>query len=70
MERLYSGIPYIKTAITYEYSSNVIHPKPMGKQDIFQLLPLSLRGVLTPIEEINESTSKCGCRLVIEYMEI
>ena len=60
----------MKTAVTYEYSSNFIHPKPMGKQDIFQLLPLSLRAVLTPTEEINESTSKCGCRLVIEYMEI
>ena len=70
MERLYCGIPDMKTAVTYEYSSNFIHPKPMGKQDIFQLLPLSLRAVLTPTEEINESTSKCGCRLVIEYMEI
>ncbi|MCL2928514.1 MAG: hypothetical protein MGG37_11110 [Trichodesmium sp. MAG_R01] len=70
MERPYCGIPDMKTAVTYEYSSNFIHPKPMGKQDIFQLLPLSLRAVLTPTEEINESTSKCGCRLVIEYMEI
>ena len=69
MERLYSGIPYIKTAITYEYSSNVIHPKPMGKQDIFELLPLSLWGVLTPTEEINETTSKSACRVVIEYIE-
>ena len=42
----------------------------MGKQDIFELLPLSLWGVLTPTEEINETTSKCGCRVVIEYMEI
>ena len=42
----------------------------MGKQDIFELFPLSLRGVLTPTEEINETTSKCGCRVVIEYMEI
>jgi hypothetical protein len=50
MERPYSGIPYIKTAITYEYSSNFIHPKPMGKQDICGLLPLSLWGVLTPTE--------------------
>ena len=70
MERLYSGIPDMKTAVTYEYSSNFIHPKPMGKQDIFQLLPLSLRAVLTATEEINETTSKCGCRLVIEYMAI
>ena len=60
MERLYCGIPDIKTAVTYEYSSNFIHPKPMGKQDIFQLLPLSLWGVLTPTEEINETTSKSG----------
>ena len=60
----------MKTAVTYEYSSNFIHPKPMGKQENFELLPLSLRAVLTPTEEINESTSKCGCRLVIEYMEI
>ena len=70
MERLYCGIPDMKTAVSYEYSGNVIHPKPMGKQDIFELLPLSLRAVLTPTEEINESTSKCGCRLVIEYMAI
>lgn len=42
----------------------------MGKQDIFELLPLSLWGVLTPTEEINETTSKSGCRVVIEYMEI
>ena len=70
MEPPYSGIPDIKTAVSYEYRSNFIHRKPMGKQDIFELFPLSLRGVLTPIEEINESTSKCGCRLVIEYMEI
>ena len=60
----------MKTAVTYEYSSNFIHPKPMGKQDIFQLLPLSLRAVLTPTEEINETTSKSACRVVIEYMEI
>ena len=70
MEPPYSGIPDMKTAVTYEYSSNFIHPKPMGKQDIFQLLPLSLWGVLTPTEEINETTSKSGCRVVIEYMEI
>jgi hypothetical protein len=60
----------MKTAVTYEYSSNFIHPKPMGKQEICELLPLSLRAVLTPTEEINETTSKCGCRVVIEYMEI
>ena len=70
MERPYSGIPDRKTAVSYEYSSNFLHPKPMRKQNIFELLPLSLRAVLTPTEEINESTSKCGCRLVIEYMEI
>ena len=70
MERLYCGIPDIKTAVSYEYSSNFIHPKSMIKQDIFELLPLSLRAVLTPTEEINETTSKCGCRVVIEYMEI
>ncbi|MCL2924382.1 MAG: hypothetical protein MGF17_07085 [Trichodesmium sp. MAG_R04] len=69
MERPYSGIPYIKTAVTYEYSSNFIHPKSMRKQDIFELLPLSLWAVLTPTEEINETTSKCGCRVVIEYIE-
>lgn len=70
MEPPYSGIPDMKTAVSYEYSSNFIHPKSMGKQDIFQLLPLSLWGVLTPTEEINETTSKSGCRVVIEYMEI
>ena len=70
MQRPYCGIPDKKTAVTYEYSSNFIHPKPMGKQDICELLPLSLRAVLTPTEEINETTSKCGCRVVIEYMEI
>ena len=70
MERPYSGIPDMKTAVSYEYSSNFIHPKPMAKQDIFELLPLSLWGVLTPTEEINETTSKSGCRVVIEYMEI
>ena len=69
MERLYCGIPDMKTAVSYEYSSNFIHPKPMGKQENFELLPLSLRGVLTPTEEINETTSKCGCRVVIEYIE-
>ena len=70
MERPYSGIPDRKTAVSYEYSSKFFHPKPMGKQDIFEFLLLSLRAVLTPTEEINETTSKCGCRVVIEYMEI
>ena len=70
MEPPYSGIPDIKTTVSYEYRSNFIHPKSMRKQDIFELLPLSLWGVLTPTEEINETTSKCGCRVVIEYMEI
>jgi hypothetical protein len=39
MERLYCGIPDIKTAVTYEYSSNFIHPKPMGKQDFLSFYP-------------------------------
>ena len=68
MERLYCGIPDIKTAVSYEYRSNFIHPKPMAKQDLCELVALSLRGVLAPTEEINETTSKCGCRVVIEYM--
>ena len=42
----------------------------MGEQNIFELLLLSLPAVLTATEEINETTSKCGCRLVIEYMAI